>query len=86
MAVAFSAMTVGQMSSMMPDYGKARDSTNRIFHIHDSEPEIDPTSTLGYKSVRYVDCVIVAARGPPSSSSTTACSALMIHLTVHAND
>ena len=51
MAVAFSAMTIGEMSSFAPDYGKARLATNRIFHIHDRESTIDPSSQQGQQPV-----------------------------------
>ena len=50
-AVAFSAMSVGQMGSFAPDYGKAKDAAARIFHIFTSEPTIDPSTTGGKKMV-----------------------------------
>ncbi|XP_030120658.4 ATP-binding cassette sub-family B member 5 isoform X5 [Taeniopygia guttata] len=43
-SVIFAAMNVGQSSSMAPDYGKARISAQRIFHLLDRKPLIDSYS------------------------------------------
>lgn len=45
-------MNVGQSSSMAPDYGKARTSAQRIFHLLDRKPLIDSYSEQGEKLVR----------------------------------
>ncbi|XP_030120659.4 ATP-binding cassette sub-family B member 5 isoform X7 [Taeniopygia guttata] len=48
-SVIFAAMNVGQSSSMAPDYGKARISAQRIFHLLDRKPLIDSYSEQGEK-------------------------------------
>nr|XP_031359707.1 ATP-binding cassette sub-family B member 5 [Lonchura striata domestica] len=48
-SVIFAAMNVGQSSSMAPDYGKARTSAQRIFHLLDRKPVIDSYSEQGEK-------------------------------------
>ena len=51
MAIAFSAMSIGRMNSLAPDYGRARDSANRVFALWDDTPAIDPYSKQGYRTV-----------------------------------
>ena len=51
MAIAFSAMSIGRMNSLAPDYGRARDSANRVFALWDDTPAIDPSNKQGYRTV-----------------------------------
>uniref|UniRef100_A0A8B9VIA7 ATP-binding cassette sub-family B member 5 n=2 Tax=Anas TaxID=8835 RepID=A0A8B9VIA7_9AVES len=46
-SVIFAAMNVGQSASLAPDYGKARISAQRIFHLLDRKPQIDSYSKEG---------------------------------------
>lgn len=46
-ALIFSAMMVGQNSSMVPDYAKAKESAGRILKLTQSLPSIDSSSTVG---------------------------------------
>ncbi|XP_068530256.1 ATP-binding cassette sub-family B member 5 isoform X2 [Anas acuta] len=46
-SVIFAAMNVGQSASLAPDYGKARTSAQRIFHLLDRKPQIDSYSKEG---------------------------------------
>ncbi|XP_035174710.1 ATP-binding cassette sub-family B member 5 isoform X2 [Oxyura jamaicensis] len=48
-SVIFAAMNVGQSASLAPDYGKARISAQRIFHLLDRKPQIDSYSEEGEK-------------------------------------
>ncbi|KAK2176084.1 hypothetical protein NP493_686g01047 [Ridgeia piscesae] len=48
-AIVFGAMGMGQASSFVPDYAKAKSAAARIFHIIDRVPEIDAFSTDGLK-------------------------------------
>ncbi|NXC88004.1 MDR1 protein, partial [Cercotrichas coryphoeus] len=48
-AVVFAAMSVGQSSSMAPDYGKAQISAQKIFQLLDRKPLIDSYSEQGEK-------------------------------------
>ena len=50
-AIVFGAMGMGQASSFVPDYAKAKSAAARIFHIIDRVPEIDAFSTDGLKPV-----------------------------------
>ena len=51
MAIAFSAMSIGEMSSLAPNYGAGRLAASNIFYIHDQEPNINPTSQEGQRVV-----------------------------------
>jgi ATP-binding cassette subfamily B (MDR/TAP) protein 1 len=44
-------MAIGQASQFAPDYGKAKQSAARIFHLWDSEPSIDSYSSGGESPV-----------------------------------
>uniref|UniRef100_UPI00358EA8DA ATP-dependent translocase ABCB1-like isoform X2 n=1 Tax=Myxine glutinosa TaxID=7769 RepID=UPI00358EA8DA len=46
-ALIFSAMMVGQNSSMVPDYAKAKESAGRILKLMQTVPSIDSSSTAG---------------------------------------
>uniref|UniRef100_A0A8C3PXH7 ATP-binding cassette sub-family B member 5 n=1 Tax=Chrysolophus pictus TaxID=9089 RepID=A0A8C3PXH7_CHRPC len=48
-SVIFAAMNVGQSASLAPDYGKAKISAQRIFHLLDRKPQIDSYSEEGEK-------------------------------------
>uniref|UniRef100_A0A8C2TJ22 ATP binding cassette subfamily B member 5 n=1 Tax=Coturnix japonica TaxID=93934 RepID=A0A8C2TJ22_COTJA len=48
-SVIFAAMNVGQSASLAPDYGKAKVSAQRIFHLLDRKPQIDSYSEEGEK-------------------------------------
>ncbi|XP_065609379.1 ATP-binding cassette sub-family B member 5 [Cyrtonyx montezumae] len=48
-SVIFAAMNVGQSASLAPDYGKAKISAQRIFHLLDRKPQIDSYSGEGEK-------------------------------------
>ncbi|OXB55066.1 hypothetical protein ASZ78_012086, partial [Callipepla squamata] len=48
-SVIFAAMNVGQSASLAPDYGKAKVSAQRIFHLLDRKPQIDSYSGEGEK-------------------------------------
>ncbi|XP_021243282.1 ATP-binding cassette sub-family B member 5 isoform X3 [Numida meleagris] len=48
-SVIFAAMNVGQSASLAPDYGKAKISAQRIFHLLDRRPQIDSYSEEGEK-------------------------------------
>lgn len=52
-SVIFAAMNVGQSASLAPDYGKARISAQRIFHLLDRKPQIDSYSKEGERLVRF---------------------------------
>lgn len=49
--IAFVAMTFGQMTSMLPDYSKARISAGLILKMMNQELKIDVFSTEGLKEV-----------------------------------
>ena len=51
-AIVFGAMSVGQASAFVPDYGKAKSAAGRIFFLLDIVPEIDTFSDEGEKPVR----------------------------------
>lgn len=46
-------MNVGQSASLAPDYGKAKVSAQRIFHLLDRKPQIDSYSEEGEKLVSF---------------------------------
>ena len=48
-AVLFSAMMFGQLSSMMPDFSKAKNAAASIYAILDRQPEVDAYSPEGTK-------------------------------------
>ncbi|NWJ02935.1 MDR1 protein, partial [Crypturellus undulatus] len=48
-SIIFAAMNVGQSASLAPDYGKAKISAQRIFHLLDRKPLIDSYSEEGEK-------------------------------------
>ncbi|KNC84946.1 hypothetical protein SARC_02838 [Sphaeroforma arctica JP610] len=45
--IIFGAMTLGQVSAMMPDAGKAKISASKVFRLIDRVPEVDSSSTEG---------------------------------------
>ena len=51
MAVAFSALSLGQIQSFAPDMGKALHSASVCFAVIDSEPTMDPSNDRGRKPV-----------------------------------
>jgi hypothetical protein len=50
-AVIASAVIVGQMFSMTPDYTKAREATNKVFSFLEKIPSIDSFSDRGEQPV-----------------------------------
>jgi len=57
-SVIFAAMNVGQSASLAPDYGKAKVSAQRIFHLLDRKPQIDSYSEEGEKLVRFFQKIL----------------------------
>ena len=47
--IVFSAMTIGQTMSMLPDYGKAKASAFKLFKLIREPPVIDAYSKEGKK-------------------------------------
>ncbi|CAN8072905.1 unnamed protein product [Agarophyton chilense] len=45
----FGGMMLGNLSSMMPDWGKAKIAATRIFRLLDQESKIDPTVEVDFK-------------------------------------
>uniref|UniRef100_UPI00358F3F7A ATP-dependent translocase ABCB1-like isoform X3 n=1 Tax=Myxine glutinosa TaxID=7769 RepID=UPI00358F3F7A len=56
-AIVFGAMAVGQASSMVPDYAKAKMSTRHLFHLFQQQPLIDYNSTAGDKPTSCIGSV-----------------------------
>ncbi|XP_064410147.1 ATP-dependent translocase ABCB1-like [Latimeria chalumnae] len=52
-AITFSAMTIGQSTSVAPDYGKAKISAQRIFQLLDRKPVIGSYSEEGEKMSEF---------------------------------
>lgn len=51
-ALAFTAVSVGEWSSYLPDYTKAKLSAGLMFHMMEMKPLIDSYSEGGIKPVR----------------------------------
>lgn len=51
-AVSLSAISVGQITSMLPDYAKAKLSAGLVFELIEAVPGIDSFSRKGVKPVR----------------------------------
>lgn len=51
MTVIVSAIIVGQLISMTPDYTKAREATNKVFSFLEKTPAIDSYSDRGVRPV-----------------------------------
>lgn len=51
-SIMFAAINIGQSTSLAPDYGKAKPSTQRIFKHLDRKPLMDSYSEEGEKLVR----------------------------------
>ena len=67
-AIVFGAMGMGQASSFVPDYAKAKSAAARIFHIMDRVPEIDAFSTDGLKPVSFLLLLSLLTLAAPYSS------------------
>ena len=84
MAVAFSAMAVGQVNSFAPDYGKARHAAARVFHVFDSQPKLDPTCNEGRTMVsRIVHAWETPSFYPLYLNSYIVNACLILSLNVH---
>ena len=51
--IVFSAMTIGQTMSMLPDYGKAKASAFKLFKLIREPPLIDAYSKQGKKVFEF---------------------------------
>ena len=53
--IVFSAMTIGQTMSLLPDYGKAKASAFKLFKLIREPPIIDAYTEKGKKVIRLLD-------------------------------
>jgi len=51
-AITFTGLTIGQTSSFLPDYAKAKHAAGLVFKVIDTIPAIDVYSTRGIYQVR----------------------------------
>ena len=51
MAVAFSALSLGRVTTLAPDLGKAMDAATSVFSLLDAKPSIDPSDISGAELV-----------------------------------
>lgn len=54
MTIIISAIIVGQLFSMTPDYTKAREASSKVFSFLEKKPEIDSYSNKGIHPVRLL--------------------------------
>jgi ATP-binding cassette subfamily B (MDR/TAP) protein 1 len=65
-AILFSAQAAGQIFSLAPDIGRARNAASRVFALHDQRPTIDTMS-----SVQISQSPMVEGKLHPSAGSIT---------------